>query len=411
MQKSKIFLSPPHMGEKELEYVLEVFKSNWLAPVGPHITAFEQEICRMMEGGYAVALSSGTAAIHLALIIAGVERGDEVICQDLTFAGSAFPIVYQGATPVFVDSEPVTWNMDPVVLEEALRERVARGARVKAILPVHLYGMPARMDAIMEISTRYGIPVIEDAAEALGSFYQGRPVGSDGGMGILSFNGNKIITTSGGGILISRNREVIERARFLSTQARDDAPHYEHSQVGFNYRMSNLLAGLGLGQLEVLKERIRMRRRNFRKYQNYFRELRMKGYYVRMSLEPPGFFSNRWLTVILVDPESCRGLTREKLRLAFQAADIETRPMWKPMHLQPVFRGAPYYGGAVSERLFDQGLCLPSGSSLTNSDFDRIFRVLDRQFPSLAKWKTPFRHRHPLHVFRKPAIGELQQEE
>ncbi len=381
------------MGEKELAFVTDVFRSNWMAPVGPHLTAFEEEICRLTGGGYAVALSSGTAAIHLAMILAGVERGDEVICQSLTFAGSVFPVVYQGATPVFVDSEAITWNIDPQILEEAVRDRLARGCRVKAILPVHLYGMPARMDEIMEISTHYGIPVVEDAAEALGSFYRERHLGTDGFLGVLSFNGNKIITTTGGGMLISKNKALIERARFLSTQARDDAPHYEHSQVGFNYRMSNLLAGVGLGQLQVLKERIKARRRNFRRYQTYFRHLRSYGYLVRMGSEPPGFFSNRWLSVILVDPESCRGITRERLRLAFQAANIETRPLWKPMHLQPVFRGVPAYGGRVSERLFDQGLCLPSGSSLTEADFDRIFAVLDKVFMPAEKPGSLLRRR------------------
>lgn len=393
MDEKRIFLSPPHMGEKELAFVTDVFRSNWMAPVGPHLTAFEEEICRLTGGGYAVALSSGTAAIHLAMILAGVERGDEVICQSLTFAGSVFPVVYQGATPVFVDSEAITWNIDPQILEEAVRDRLARGCRVKAILPVHLYGMPARMDEIMEISTHYGIPVVEDAAEALGSFYRERHLGTDGFLGVLSFNGNKIITTTGGGMLISKNKALIERARFLSTQARDDAPHYEHSQVGFNYRMSNLLAGVGLGQLQVLKERIKARRRNFRRYQTYFRHLRSYGYLVRMGSEPPGFFSNRWLSVILVDPESCRGITRERLRLAFQAANIETRPLWKPMHLQPVFRGVPAYGGRVSERLFDQGLCLPSGSSLTEADFDRIFAVLDKVFMPAEKPGSLLRRR------------------
>lgn len=400
MDDKRIFLSPPHMGEKELAFVTDVFRSNWMAPVGPHLTAFEEEICRLTGGGYAVALSSGTAAIHLALILAGVERGDEVICQSLTFAGSAFPVVYQGATPVFVDSEAITWNMDPQILEEAVRERLARGGRVKAILPVHLYGMPAKMDEIMEVSTHYGIPVVEDAAEALGSFYRERHLGTDGLLGILSFNGNKIITTTGGGVLISKNKALIDKARFLSTQARDEAPHYEHSQIGFNYRMSNLLAGVGLGQLEVLKERIKARRHNFRRYQTYFRHLRNYGYFVRMGSEPTGFFSNRWLSVILVDPESCRGITRENLRLAFQAANIETRPLWKPMHLQPVFRGAPVYGGRVSERLFDQGLCLPSGSSLTGADFDRIFSVLDKVFMAAAKPSPLLRRHRPLRILK-----------
>lgn len=398
MEKSRIFLSPPHMGEKELEYVLDVFRSNWMAPVGPHITAFEEAICRLTGAEYGVALSSGTAAIHLALILAGVERGDEVICQSLTFAGSAFPVLYQGAVPVFIDSEPGTWNMDPGILEEAIRERQRQGLRVKAILPVHLYGMPARMDEIMEISRRYEIPVIEDAAEALGSLYKGRHLGTDGLMGILSFNGNKIITTTGGGMLVSRNRQLMEKARFLSTQARDEAPHYEHSQLGFNYRMSNLLAGVGLGQLSVLQERVRARRHNFRKYQQYFRELKMRGFHVRMCHEPTGFFSNRWLTVILVDPGCCQGVTREKLRLAFGKARIETRPMWKPMHLQPLFREAPCYGGRISERLFDQGLCLPSGSALTPGEFERILRVMNSVFRAPVTGRRAFKRHETVQI-------------
>jgi dTDP-4-amino-4,6-dideoxygalactose transaminase len=258
--------------------------------------------------------------------------------------------------------------------------------------------MPARMDEIMEISCRYGIPVIEDAAEALGSRYKGRHPGTDGLMGILSFNGNKIITTTGGGMLVSKSRELIEKARFLSTQARDEAPHYEHSQMGFNYRMSNLLAGVGLGQLAVLQERVRARRRNFRKYQHYFRELKMRGFHVRMCHEPAEFFSNRWLTVILVDPGCCQGVTREKLRLAFGKARIETRPMWKPMHLQPLFREAPCYGGRISERLFDQGLCLPSGSALTAGDFERITRVMNTVFRAPVTGKSAFRRREPLRI-------------
>lgn len=380
MNRPKIWLSSPHMGKLEQQYVKEAFDSNWLAPLGPNVNAFEKELCEFTGAGYAAALSSGTAAMHLSLILAGVGRDDEVLCQSLTFSATANPIVYQGARPVFVDSEPKTWNLDPTALEEAVKDRLRLGKKVKAIIAVHLYGMPALMDEIMAISGKYGIHLIEDAAEAMGSVYKGHHTGTSGLFGIVSFNGNKIITTSGGGALLSHNKKLVDRARFLSTQARDEAPHYEHSHIGYNYRMSNVLAGIGRGQLKILPEHVVSRRSNFERYRAYFKDLEKKGYHVGLPEEPPGSSSNRWLTTILIDPDLNRGVTREKLRLAFHADNIESRPLWKPMHLQPVFKGAQFYGDGTGERLFGQGLCLPSGSNLTESEFQRIFAVLDKVF-------------------------------
>ncbi len=374
---NKIYLSSPHIGPAERRYVQEAFDTNWVAPLGPHVDAFEQVLAQYTGAGHAAALSSGTAAIHLALILLGVEAGDTVLCQSMTFSASANPIRYQGARPVFIDSEPGTWNMDPNALEDALRKLTANGQRPKAIIPVHLYGMPAKMEEIMEIAERYGVPVVEDAAEALGATCRGRKCGSFGQFGILSFNGNKIITTSGGGALLSDDEALIQRARFLATQARDPAPHYQHSQVGYNYRLSNVLAGIGRGQMEALPERIEQRRANYERYRAWFSKWNGKGYDIRFQEELPGLFSNRWLTCILVDPASNGGLTREAIRLALDADNIEARPLWKPMHLQPVFAGAPFFGGNTAEGLFDTGLCLPSGSNLTEEDFGRIFGVLD----------------------------------
>jgi len=386
----KIYLSSPHIGSNERRYVADAFDTNWVAPLGPHVDAFEAALAQYTGVPYAAALSSGTAAIHLALILLGVEAGDTVLCQSMTFSASANPILYQGARPVFVDSEADSWNMDPNALEDALQKlalgnsrradstgRAANSQKPKAIIPVHLYGMPAKMKEIMEIAERYGVPVIEDAAEALGSACQGQKCGSFGRFGILSFNGNKIITTGGGGALISGDEALIQRARFLATQARDPAPHYQHSQVGYNYRLSNVLAGIGRGQMEVLPERIAQRRANYERYRDYFRKWNGQGYDIRFQEEQPGTSSNRWLTCILVNPASNRGLTREAIRLALEAGNIEARPLWKPMHLQPVFAGTPFYGGTTAERLFDTGLCLPSGSNLADEDFERIFRVLD----------------------------------
>jgi dTDP-4-amino-4,6-dideoxygalactose transaminase len=374
----KIWLSSPHMGGNEIKYVQEAFDTNWIAPLGPHVDGFEKDLMSFNGIAAAAALSSGTAALHLALILLDVGPGDEVICQSFTFSASANPIVYQGATPVFVDSEFQTWNMCPDSLRAAILDRSDKGKMPKAIIPVHLYGMPARMNEIMAIADEYGIPVIEDAAEALGSSYHGKPCGSFGSFGVLSFNGNKIITTSGGGALLSADSEKIQKARFLSTQARDNAPHYQHSHIGYNYRMSNVCAAIGRGQMEVLQDRVEQRRKN---HARYFSELgNMPG--ITFLPEPEGSFSNRWLTTILVDPSKTRGgVTRELIRLHLENLNIESRPLWKPMHLQPVFSKYPYYGPwQVSSRLFDDGLCLPSGSNLEDSEIQMVINEIKSLF-------------------------------
>lgn len=380
MNNKKIWLSSPHMGGSEQKYVQEAFDTNWIAPLGPHVNGLEADLQSYTGVPHAAVLISGTAAIHLALILLDVKPGDVVICQSMTFSASANPIAYQGATPVFVDSEPETWNMSPVHLEIALSDLTAQGKRVKAIIPVHLYGMPAKMSEILTIAHRYGVPVIEDAAEALGSTLGGKPCGAFGTFGVLSFNGNKIITTSGGGALLSNNGELIEKARFLATQARDNAPHYQHSHIGYNYRMSNVVAAIGRGQMEVLDDRVKARRANFERYEKYFANIVKRGYQVTMQPGPEGYFSNRWLTAIYIDPLQNKGITRETVRMAMDAENIESRPLWKPMHLQPVFAKAPFYGDGTSEKLFEDGLCLPSGSNLTENDFARIFEAMDRVF-------------------------------
>ncbi len=377
---NKIWLSSPHMGNNEIQYVNEAFDTNWIAPLGPHVNAFEQGLQLQTNTKLAAALSSGTSAIHLALILLGVKAGDTVFCQSITFSASANPIAYQKATPVFIDSESHTWNMDPTLLKAALEEAKQNGKLPKAIIPVHLYGMPAKMDEISLIAKEYNVPVIEDAAEALGSNINGKPCGSYGNFGVLSFNGNKIITTSGGGALVSDNEEMIEKARFLATQARDAAPHYQHSHIGYNYRMSNVLAGIGRGQLEVLNDRVVARRNNFNKYREYFLKHNNQGFEIQFQEEPDGYFSNRWLTCILVDPSKNKGLTREVIRLAMDVENIETRPLWKPMHQQPIFANAKSYLNGVSDNLFENGLCLPSGSNLTEADFTRIFDCFDTIF-------------------------------
>ncbi|MCS6980266.1 MAG: aminotransferase class I/II-fold pyridoxal phosphate-dependent enzyme [Flavobacteriales bacterium] len=359
------------MSGYEEAYIKEAFASNWIAPLGPHVDAFEKALCSYTGARHAAALSSGTAALHLALMLCNVQRGDEVICQSFTFSASANPIVYQGATPVFVDSEEDTWNMDPQLLEEALKDRLARGKKIKAVIAVHLYGMPAKLNEIKALCERFEVPLIEDAAEALGSQYRGRACGTFGRFGILSFNGNKIITTSGGGALLGEEAQAIEKARFLATQARDPAPHYQHSHIGYNYRLSNVLAGIGRGQMQVLDERVAQRRRNFDRYVRIF-----SGFPgIDFQPESPDNFSNRWLTCILINPELA-GFDREKLRLALENENIESRPLWKPMHLQPVFKDAPAYGGSVCARLFQDGLCLPSGSNLSPQDWERIEETL-----------------------------------
>lgn len=380
MPKNKIWLSSPHIGANELQYVNEAFATNWIAPLGPHVNAFEQALQVQTKSSHAAALSSGTSAIHLALILLGVKAGDSVICQSITFSASANPIVYQGAIPVFIDSEMDTWNMDPELLKIALEEARRLGKLPKAIIPVHLYGMPAKMKEILSIAKEFGVPVIEDAAEALGSDINCKPCGSFGEFGVLSFNGNKIITTSGGGALLSNDGEMIEKARFLATQARDSAPHYQHSQIGYNYRMSNVLAGIGRGQLEVLNDRVKARRSNFERYKKYFLKQNRSGFTIKFQEEPSGYYSNRWLTCILVDPVLNNGLTREVIRLALDEDNIESRPLWKPMHQQPVFANVKMYLNGVSHKLFEDGLCLPSGSNLTDEEFDRIFSSLDNIF-------------------------------
>jgi dTDP-4-amino-4,6-dideoxygalactose transaminase len=373
---NKIWLSSPHLSGHEQKYVQEAFATNWVAPLGPNVDSFEQDLCNYVGVNHAAALSSGTAALHLALVMLGVGREDVVLCQSFTFSASANPIVYQGATPVFVDSETETWNICPDSLETAIKGEQSKGKKVKAVIAVHLYGMPAKMQEITDICTRYEVPLIEDAAEALGSTYLGQKLGSFGLLNVLSFNGNKIITTSGGGALLSNDENFIKKSRFLATQARDDAPHYQHSEIGYNYRLSNICAGIGRGQMEVIDERVAQRRRNFVFYQ---RELSaIEG--IAFQPEAEGSFSNRWLSCLVIDSEKTAGVTRETIRLKLAAHNIEARPLWKPMHLQPVFAGTPYYGSDVADKLFQNGLCLPSGSNLTEEDLDRVVAVVKNCF-------------------------------
>lgn len=380
MSDKKIYLSSPHMGNSELKYIQEAFNSNWIAPLGPNVNTFEKELKKITNVKDVAALSSGTSAIHLALILLGVNCGDTVFCQSFTFSASANPIFYQGAKPVFIDSEYDTWNMDPNLLRFALNEANKNGKLPKAIIAVHLYGMPSKMNEILDIAFEFGVPVIEDAAEALGSSINNQPCGSFGEFGILSFNGNKIITTSGGGALLSNNIEMIEKARFLSTQARDNAAHYQHSHIGYNYRLSNVLAGIGIGQLEVLNERVAARRKNFEKYKTFFSNINNNGFNIKFQDEPKNFFSNRWLTCILLDPNLNNGLTREKVRLYFESENIETRPLWKPMHQQPIFLKSKIYSNGVSDQIFEHGLCLPSGSNLTEFEFNKILECFKKLF-------------------------------
>ena len=369
--KNKIWLSSPHMGGGEQKYVQEAFDTNWVAPLGPNVTGFEGDLKNYLQADvHVAALSSGTAALHLALILLGVGTGDEVICQSMTFSASANPIAYLGAMPVFVDSEKDTWNMCPLFLEQAIKDRMAKGKKPKAILPVHLYGMPAKMKEILAIAVKYDIPVLEDAAEALGSHIAGKHCGTFGEMACLSFNGNKIITTSGGGALVTQKEADKNQAIFLATQARDQAPHYQHTHIGYNYRMSNIVAGIGRGQMEVLDAHIQNRRNNYAFYQQAFKAIPA----ISMLAEPEGYFSNRWLSCIVVDPSN--GVTRETIRLALEAENIEARPLWKPMHLQPIFKNSPFYGEGTAEELFNNGLCLPSGSNLKQADLQRVVNVI-----------------------------------
>jgi len=364
----RIWLSAPHMGGKEAEFVKEAFDSNWVAPLGPNVDAFEAMLKEVTHTKAAAALTSGTAALHLALRVIGLNKGDIVLCQSMTFAASAFPIVYEQAEPVFIDSERDTWNMDPALLEDALAYYQKTGKKVGAIIVVHLYGMPAKMREIQKLAEQYQVPLIEDAAEALGSTYYGEPCGSLGQLAILSFNGNKIITTSGGGALVGNDQQAVDRARFLSTQAKDPFPHYEHSTIGFNYRMSNIVAGIGRGQLMVLQERVAQRRANYK----YYVEQLSQFPGLSFLQEPERCSSNRWLTTIIIDPKTSGGVNREQVRLKLEAMNIESRPLWKPMHLQPVFKQARSFLSGVSDDLFDKGLCLPSGSSLTKEELASI---------------------------------------
>ncbi len=369
----RIWLSSPHTSGRELKYLQQALDSNLIAPLGPNVNEFEKEIALFVGMKHASALSAGTAAIHLALILLGVEAGDEVIASSFTFSATVNPIRYVNATPILVDSEPGTWNMSPAELERAIQDRISKGRKPKAIIVVHLYGMPAMMEEIMAIASSYEIPLIEDAAEALGSKYMGKHLGSFGLMNILSFNGNKIITTSGGGALLSDDDELISRSRFLATQARDLAPHYQHSTIGYNYRMSNIVAGIGRGQMEVLDERIEKRRENF----FYYKQQLSDRPGISFQEEPnENYFSNHWLTTILIDPRKCSGKTREDVRIYLESKNIETRPLWKPMHLQPVFANCPAYTNGISDKLFETGLCLPSSSNITDEEREKVVASL-----------------------------------
>jgi dTDP-4-amino-4,6-dideoxygalactose transaminase len=380
MNNSKIWLSSPHMGGNEQKFVKEAFDANWVAPLGPNVNGLEQDLENYLGNQASVgALSSGTAAIHLGLILLGVQAGDEVICQSMTFSASANPILYQGAIPVFIDSENETWNLCPVALEEAIIDRIANGTKPKAIIAVHLYGVPYQIEAVRAVADKYGIPILEDSAEALGSSYKGQKCGTFGDIGVLSFNGNKIITTSGGGAIVTPTKVLKDKAVFYATQSRDDAPHYQHSDVGYNYRMSNICAGIGRGQMEVLDDHVALRRKMHDFYVDLFKT--MNGVTV-FTVPNEDYFANYWLSAITIDSQLTNGIDRETLRLALEAENIESRPLWKPMHLQPVFEKYPYYGNNVSETLFENGLCLPSGSNLTDAERVRIDEVVRKVFVS-----------------------------
>ena len=371
--KPKIWLSSPHMSGAEQTYIKEAFDTNWVAPLGPNVNGFEKDLeSYLKENRHVAALASGTSALHLSLILLGVTNGDEVICQSKTFSASANPIVYQGATPIFIDSEAETWNICPIQLEIAIKDRITKGKKPKAIIAVHLYGMPYKVDEIHSIAEKYEIPVIEDSAESLGSHYKGQNCGTFGDLSILSFNGNKIITTSGGGALVTRSEENKNKAVFLATQARDNAPHYQHTHIGYNYRMSNIVAGIGRGQMTILDSHVANRRSNHELYYNTFKSIEQ----ITFLQEPNGHFSNRWLSCILLDSFQ----TREGLRLALENENIESRPLWKPMHQQPVFKDAPSYLNGVSDDLFNRGLCLPSGSNLSKEELDRVISAINTYF-------------------------------
>jgi dTDP-4-amino-4,6-dideoxygalactose transaminase len=374
----KIWLSSPHMGGTEQKYIQEAFDANWVAPLGPNVNGLEQDLENYLDANVHVgALSSGTAAIHLGLILLGVQAGDEVICQSMTFSASANPILYLGATPVFIDSEEQTWNLCPIALEQAIQDRINNGKKPKAIIAVHLYGVPYQIEAVRTIADKYTIPILEDSAEALGSTYKGQKCGTFGDIGILSFNGNKIITTSGGGAIVTKTAALKEKAIFYATQSRDNAPHYQHSEIGYNYRMSNICAGIGRGQMEVLDEHVALRRQMHDFYVAVFASI--EGVEV-FSVPNDDYFANYWLSAITIDATKTNGITPETLRLALEAENIESRPLWKPMHLQPIFSNYPYYGKTVAENLFENGLCLPSGSNLKDTDREKIAAVIKSVF-------------------------------
>jgi dTDP-4-amino-4,6-dideoxygalactose transaminase len=378
MDKPKIWLSSPHMGGNEKKYIDEAFSSNWIAPLGPNVTGFENDIASYLSNEVHVGvLSSGTAAIHLGLLLLGVKSGDEVICQSMTFSASANPIVYLGAKPIFIDSEKDTWNICPEALETAIKDRMAKGKKPKAIITVHLYGMPYKVTEIRAIADHYEIPILEDSAEAFGSSYKGQKCGTFGDISVLSFNGNKIITTSGGGAIVSKDKKHIEKAIFLATQARDNAPHYQHSEIGYNYRMSNICAGIGRGQMEILDKHVSLRREMHNFYDTIFKNIEEISLFSEFNED---YYSNCWLSSILFNDKENQNKNREDLRLFFEKENIETRPLWKPMHLQPIFKNEPYYGGNISENLFKNGLCLPSGSNLSKQDRQRIKECLNNYF-------------------------------
>ena len=376
MDKPKIWLSSPHMGGREEYFVREAFANNWIAPLGPNVVGFEKDLENYLsENSFVGVLSSGTAALHLGLLLLGVKQNDEVICQSMTFSASANPIVYLGATPIFVDSEVDTWNICPDALETGIIDRIKKRKKPKAIIAVHLYGMPYKVAEIRTIADKYDIPILEDSAEALGSSFNGQKCGTFGDISVLSFNGNKIITTSGGGAIVSKSKSYIDKAIFLATQARDHAPHYQHSEIGYNYRLSNVCAGIGRGQMEILDKHVNLRREMHDFYNSLFSSIDDVTVFSEINQD---YFSNYWLSTILFNPKSNKN--REELRLEFEKENIESRPLWKPMHLQPIFKDAPFYGGTVSESLFNFGLCLPSGSNLSKNDKERIKSCVSNYF-------------------------------
>lgn len=383
MNDKKIWLSSPHLEGNEQKYVQEAFDTNWISSEGSNLVGLENDLENYLgQNCFVGALSSGTAAIHLGLILLGVKVGDAVICQSMTFSASANPILYLGATPVFIDSEPDTWNLCPIALEEAIIDRIGKGTKPKAIIAVHLYGVPYKIQEIRTIADKYGIPILEDSAEAIASSYKGQQCGTFGDIGVLSFNGNKMITTSAGGAIITKTKAIKDKALFFATQSRDEAPHYQHSEIGYNYRMSNICAGIGRGQMEVLEKRVNLRRKMHTFYVDLFQDILGVSVFTTTDED---YFANYWLSSIIIEPELTNGIDRERVRLALEAENIESRPLWKPMHLQPIFEKYPYYGNEVAEKLFEKGLCLPSGSNLTVEDRTRIGSVISSLFSGIRE--------------------------